>query len=487
MPPPIALSKTRLLSFIQCPRKVWLEQYSPELEDEAAIDEAAIATGRAVGDAARGIYGNGHQISNDRGLRAAVSDTAALIEAGGSDPLFEATFDHAGLTVQVDVLDRSHDGVRLIEVKASTGVRDHYYDDCAIQAWTLSQCGIEPASVVLAHVNADFEYRGDGNYTGLLTEVDVSEQVAERVAQVATLVDQTRETLDSLDEPEHPIGAHCRSPHVCPFFDHCAPDQGEFPVSGLGGSRAHQYALMQAGYTDLRDVPEDELQTDTQQRIQAHTRAGVTQAEPALRSFVEDLPYPRYYIDFETVGFAVPVWAETQPYQALPFQWSCHTESAAGQVEHREFLDLSGEPPMRGFAEELIAALGTIGPVIVYSGYEKRILRALAERFADLKPALDGIVDRLTDLLPVTKANYYDPRMLGSWSIKAVLPTIAPDLDYAALGEVQDGQAAQTAYLEAIAGETTADRREEIRAALSEYCRYDTLAMVRLVEYFARI
>jgi hypothetical protein len=76
--------------------------------------------------------------------------------------------------------------------------------------------------------------------------------------------------------------------------------------------------------------------------------------------------------------------------------------------------------------------------------------------------------------------------MHGSWSIKAVLPTVAPELGYEALGEVRDGLAAQTAYLEAIDAKTPEPRRTALRRALLDYCRHDTLALVRLVEFFAR-
>lgn len=82
------------------------------------------------------------------------------------------------------------------------------------------------------------------------------------------------------------------------------------------------------------------------------------------------------------------------------------------------------------------------------------------------------------------KRNYYHPDMRGSWSLKAVLPTVAPDLDYGDLDEVQDGVLAQVAYEEAIAPGTSAARRETIRRNLLRYCERDTLAMVRLVEYF---
>jgi hypothetical protein len=97
-----------------------------------------------------------------------------------------------------------------------------------------------------------------------------------------------------------------------------------------------------------------------------------------------------------------------------------------------------------------------------------------------------SISERLFDLHPPTKQHYYHPAMDGSWSLKAVLPTVAPDLSYAALGEVQDGLAAQSAYLEAIAPETTAPRRAALRRSLLDYCCQDTLALVRLVEFFSR-
>jgi len=41
------------------------------------------------------------------------------------------------------------------------------------------------------------------------------------------------------------------------------------------------------------------------------------------------------------------------------------------------------------------------------------------------------------------------------------------------------------AYLEAIAPDTTEERKNEIRERLLEYCKTDTLAMVKLVGFFS--
>ena len=140
---------------------------------------------------------------------------------------------------------------------------------------------------------------------------------------------------------------------------------------------------------------------------------------------------------------------------------------------------------MRSCADTLIAALGDEGPVFVYSGFEKGVLAGLAARFSGLGAPLAAIESRLVDLLPVTRAAWYHPAMKGSWSIKDVLPTVAPELDYADLGEVHDGTAAQTAFAEAIDPDTPAERADELAHGLLAYCAQDTLALVRLRRFLS--
>ena len=202
--------------------------------------------------------------------------------------------------------------------------------------------------------------------------------------------------------------------------------------------------------------------------------------DPAAAEFLGTLPYPRYYLDFETVQFAVPRWAGTRPYQQLVFQWSCHIETEPGELTHEEFLDTSGEAPMRGAAEALVAALGDAGPIFVYHDFEKWRLVEMAQLFPDLAGPLEAITGRLVDLLRLTRDHYTHPALNGSYSLKTVLPTIDPTLDHAVLDDVQDGLSAQAAFHEALDPGTPADRRETVRRALLEYCGLDTLALVRV-------
>ncbi len=128
------------------------------------------------------------------------------------------------------------------------------------------------------------------------------------------------------------------------------------------------------------------------------------------------------------------------------------------------------------------------GPIFVYfATYEKGRLRELAERHPEHAGLLQGYVDRLVDLLPLVKEYYYHPDMRGSFSIKKVLPVIAPDLDYDELDEVQEGTGAQIAYLEAAVGpNVTLERRGDIEQKLRTYCRQDTWAMVEVAYFLAQ-
>jgi len=243
--------------------------------------------------------------------------------------------------------------------------------------------------------------------------------------------------------------------------------------------------LLADGIDDIRDVPAGRLTSKIAEWARAVTVAGEPELRPAAAVELRTLAWPRYYFDFETVSFAVPVWAGTRPYQALPFQWSCHVESEDGTVGHHEYLADGDEPPMRACAESLIKALGEEGPILVYTGYEQGVLRALASRFPDLAPQLEAIVQRLFDLHPVTKANYYHPDMLGSWALKKVLPTVAPDLSYQALDMVSEGSQASDAFLQLLDDKLGVEEREALRQALLDYCKLDTLALVRLAHFLS--
>lgn len=482
------LSKSRVLEYLQCPKRLYLSVHHPELKEESADMQARFNVGHQIGEIAQQMYPDGIMIGDERNdLSAALEQTQQVLRDHPDKPIFEATFQYDGLLIRADLLIPDYAGYRMVEVKSSTSVKDYYLPDCAIQSFVTGCAGTRLSRITLMNVNSSFVYEQAGNYQGLLKETDITESIQPLKENVWLWVRDSRKLLES-SMPDIEIGPQCSSPFECPFYDHCSAGQPEYPVTllpGNIGSRGTVDMLKTKGYHDLKLVPEGVIKNPVLEKIRRVTASGIAELDYSVEKEMGCLTYPRYYLDFETIQFAVPIWLHTRPFQQLPFQWSCHIEAEDDSLGHAEFLDLSGEPPMRSFAESLIAALGKEGPILVYNqGFEKGRMRELADHFPDLAPQLVGLIDRVYDLFPTTRQHYYHPAMKGSWSIKSVLPTIAPDLDYKQLGEVQHGGDAQAAFIEAIAPETTSERREEIRQALLEYCKLDTLAMVRLTRFF---
>ncbi len=480
------LSKSRIQYGRQCPKRLWLEVHR---RDSVAWTDAALARmaqGTHFGELAQDLLGGGILIDADhRQPELALAQTRqALSEPRGKVPrLFEPAFQHDGVRVRVDALERGADGDRLIEIKSTTRVKDEHLWDCAIQTWVARGDGRDIRRIELGHVDRDFVYTTPGRYDGLLALADISAEVEARLGEIPAIVaDLKRMVVGPC--PQIATGPQCSSPYGCPFIDHCRsqePPGPAYPVDILPNAATLVDELRTQGHVDLITVPEDALANALHRRIVLASRTGEAFVSPELPALLATLPFPRHYLDLETVGFVVPRWLGTRPFQALPFQFSCHVEYANGSLSETAFIDLSGDPPMAGFLDALLAAIGDEGPILVWNrGFEAGQLRQLATLFPGHATQLESLIERMVDLLPIYRRHYYHPAQRGSWSIKAVLPTIALDLDYGALA-VGDGQAAQAAYQLAIDTATPPEKRLEIEHALRRYCSLDTLAMVQLV------
>ncbi|MFC1719920.1 DUF2779 domain-containing protein [Pseudomonadota bacterium] len=494
------LSKSRVLAAMQCPKNLYLKVNNPELEN---LDNQTIETGNRVGEIARDVLGtpSGALVGHDQELHKAIKETTELV-AAGDRPIYEATFVYEGVLVRVDLLIPENTGWQIVEVKSSGkrsfdkskkgSKRKSLVADCAIQSWVLKGCNIPVHSISLALVDNDWAYPGDGNYKGLLTLRDVKSEVEEIENQVPDWLKIARAALtDGI--PDANVGTRCNNPYKCGFWNQCWPVDEEFPVTALGGPGLVA-PLVNDGIVDVRQVTRDWLDSisgnTTRQRaikVWECTMSGRQQIDPAIHDWVASLAFPRYYLDFETVGPAIPLWAGSRPYEVTPFQYSIHIEEAPGHVTHKEFLDLSGNEPSRDLALRLINDLRDEGPVLTYSGYEQRIIEGLRNKYPDLAAPLKDVLSRLVDMMPPITECVLHPEMRGSWSIKYVAPALCPSLSYTDLEEISEGSAASEAYIEAISSDVDKDRKEKIREGLSRYCELDTVCMYEIVKVIGKL
>ena len=481
---PHTLSKSRILSYLQCPKRLYLEVHQRDLMQYSASSKVAFTIGNVVGAVAQEVLmPGGILIAYDRGLRKAVESTSKYMGELFDTTLYEATFQTQNMQVRADLLSRRQDFLDVVEVKSSTSVKDQYFVDCAIQYWVMDQAGHPPSKISLAHINNEFVYQGDGNYAYLFKVVDVTDQVIEHAKHVCDWVEQANETITG-DLPHVDVSEHCYRPYECPFIHHCWKNVKtvEYPVSQFPGlTKKQKNEILRAGYEDARDVPVGFIDNENLLARLNAFKSGEQVISQELCDELSGLKFPRYYVDFETIGFAVPIWQGTRPYEQLPFQWSCHVEQESGSIEHTKFLDTSGNAPMRAFCETLIDAVGKEGPICMYSNYERTILKSMQLRFPDMEEALQNIIERLYDLLIPIRKHYFHRDLQGSYSIKKVLPSVVPELNYDDLDNVQDGMMAQQAFLEIIHPDTSNERKQTLTDSLLQYCELDSYAMVKLV------
>ena len=473
------LSKSRITSFEQCPKKLWLSVHKPELAQYAEGAEIRFAGGNEVGKIACALHPQGVMVQAEPNLSAALASTALLMDEGHPGPIFEATFQHDGVLVRVDFLERSGESSwRAAEVKSSTGVKDYHRGDLATQIWVMREAGVELDGAAIRHIDNTFELTREGDYAGLLADAELMGGLEVMIADRAALVAEARDVLAG-DEPAIEIGEHCTSPLDCEYSAYCGrdlPAAPEWPVTVLPRGAGKKW--LEKGIENLLDLSEKDLSAKNSQILTA-TRDGVPfhDAEGA-RWEMAQWGWPRAWLDFETIAPAVPRWIGTKPYQQIPFQFSLHLEQEDGTISHHEFLSCDGSDPRRACAEALVAMVPSNATVIAYyAPFERRVLRDLAAWVPDLTEPLLEMEKATVDLLPVTRNNWYHRDQRGSWSIKAVLPTIAPELDYASL-EVKDGGNAQLAWQEAADPACNTLRREALAEALMAYCERDTWAMV---------
>lgn len=491
------LSKSKLVAFRQCPKRLWLEIHHPELRNDSAATKATFRTGHELGALAQRLYdptGSGTVIDlHAEGINAAVIRTKELLRQ--SDPIFEAGFIAEGALAFADVMLPTFDGDRIswrmVEVKSSTSVKPYQADDVAIQSFVAKASGVDLDSVAIAFINRDWVYLGGGDYRGLLSEQDLTASAFSREDEVRVWIKNAQLIAAQPQPPAVETGTQCESPFSCGFKPHCERSRTkiEYPVEWLPHmqSKALRDYLEESGAQDMREVP-DALLSDKHRMVRDATVSGTEyfDAEGAHQD-LSRYGLPAYFLDFETIQFGVPRWAGTRPFQTLPFQFSLHRLDEQGRLTHQSFLDTSGSDPSQAFASSLLEACSEPLPIFVYNiKFEGSRLRELAQRFPLMAPGLNALRGRLVDLLPIAEARYYHPSQQGSWSIKKLLPAIKPELRYDELTGVQDGGMAMDAYLKATDPVTGIEQVTDIRNQLVDYCKLDTLAMVEIWRKFSQ-
>ncbi len=489
----MTIHKATFLAAIPCGTQGW---YASRIDPEPITPGLAwrFFTGQEIGRIAREQLGTGPMMPRAPEEMAVAATTRAMSEAANR-LIYECTFVSGGFVARADALRRNAGGWDIIEVKSGKapeekvtkkGVqegapKEEYLQDLAYTVFVAKASGISLGRCILMLISRDFQY---GNGADILVEVDVTQAVMALAETFATMSVEVAAAINAVERPEPVLKFACRD---CSYFElQCIGKDIPDPLFDLPRLSEKRFDAIKS-HVRISALPAGLDLTPSQQRVVAVLQGGrPIEAREGLET-LDELEWPAHYLDFESVSPALPWFEGSGPYDAIPFQFSLHVRATPSHpLTHREYLAPIGRDWRRELVETLLPALGTVGSVLMYSSYEKRMFSYLADSFPDLREQIEAVILRLFDLEAVVKDGYCHPGFRGRTSIKFVLPAMVKDLAYEGL-TIRGGDDAAGAFALMYVNQTKSDRHDGERAALLAYCKLDTLAMVRVHEELAKI
>jgi len=477
------VSKEIFLNDIVCPTLGWLIR-SGEIDapEETLGERFRKEQGIDIGRRARAFYPRGVLV-DESDLESASERTEDLVNDSRVSTIYEGTFLADGYVAKADILKRLNDSWQIVEVKSSVNDKPEFIDDMAYTYMVIGRSDVPLSRVSLLLVSKDFRL-GMGNER-LFVELDHTDEAQDRAATFEPFWEPVEEETRSPVKPVPSLRFECRD---CTLFEKCLGKDVEnhiFEIPRLNQAKFDD--LKELGITCIEDIPEDFPLTENQARVRKCVQKRRASVGTELGQALAAVAWPAYYLDFETVMTAIPLYSDIPPYTQLPTQYSIHKCSAPGRVVHRfEYLSDPRRDCRREFAEHLIEDLNKEGSIIVYSNFEKTIINSLARTYTDLSEDLSLDMDRIIDLNAIVAKHFYHPDFHGSTSIKTTLPVLVPELSYDDL-EIADGDSAMATFAYLALGRFNDEDAESAKRDLLKYCERDTLAIVklheRLVEY----
>jgi hypothetical protein len=479
------LSKSKLMDGLQCPKKLYFDLRPPDITTKASpATKYQFDEGIEVGERARKEFPEGTLIdAKPWDYNAALALTDEAIK-NGVLTIFEAAFAYEGFFARVDILNREtqFSPWQIIEVKKTISVKDVHIRDVAIQSWIARNSGLIVESEWLMFIN---NQSVAPELKDLFSKENISNQVRKRTPTLEKELRQLSELMKSGQEPEVAIGPHCSEPYPCPFKRHCwqhVPEPSVFDLPRIGEKAWKFYEL---GQEDINLIDEAELTTKQKRALDTHKTGRRFIDKGTISKEMKSWSWPIYFLDFETVNPAIPIFDGTHPYEQVPFQFSCHVlEDREAELQHFEYLQKDSNDPRKPIAEALIKGIGPVGSVVAYNkSFEGTVLRGLAERFPAMQKQLADIADRLVDPRPILESAVYDKDFLGSFSLKSVAPALlGPAMNYKILA-ISGGSHASSCFMTLVKSKMHPNARAKLIDSMLEYCRRDTLATVGLVHW----
>ena len=472
-----AISKNIFLNTLFCQHLGWAMRRDDTGSSLTFSEEFQINQGKEVHRRARSLFPGAALIDEIR-IDSAVGKTAELIKDTNNVVIIEPAFKVGGLVARADIIEREGDGWHLIEVKSSLNPKAEYIDDMAYTAMVARASGLNIKKISLLILSN--EYRLGMNDEDLFVLIDSTDNVMQQVEIFADIMNAVEGLLDQELAPERNLTLKCKK---CGIFKDCLGSGIENHIFLIPRLSQKKFDKLDAeGIYRIQDIPDGFDLTDNQKKVHFAIKNNAPYIDEGLKSELNNIKWPAYYLDFETCITAIPLYADIAPHTQIPTQYSIHKyESIGSETGHFEYIADPAKDCRRELAEKLITDLNSEGSIIVYSSFENTRIKQLIELFPDLADQLKKVQERLVDLEKIIKENFIHPKFEGKTSIKKTLPALAPEFTYEGM-EIADGFTASAYFAYMAQGKFDKEKMDSIIGNLLEYCKLDTLGMVKLHE-----
>jgi hypothetical protein len=484
----VGISKSKFIAGLNCEKRLFLEVNHPEWKTPISSDqESKFNLGNRVGALAQERFPGGvnAEPQGERNFKDWINSTRVFLDEK-RPVIYEAAFSFEGSFCALDILVREEDDIVAIEVKSSKEAKEIYVLDAAYQYYVMSQLGFQPKRFYLLLIEGTYVRERVLDVNQLFQKVDITDRVVHLQDSIKKNVLQFTAMLAAGIEPQREIGPHCSSPYSCSFYAHCSAHLPKInPITSLRGSTEKVWDLHKKGVYSIEAIPSD-YPLQAKQLVQVNgVKFGdsILRIEP-IKKFINDVKYPLHFFDFETVWPAIPVAEGISPFGHLAFQYSMHIIHSDELNTHKEYLAnpdeiFQGVNTEFELIQQMKSDFHSEGSIVAYNAtFEKNRLKDMKKRFPSEADFLDNLISRFVDLMELFRPQniYYLPAMKGSYSIKNVLPAIAPEFSYSDL-VIGNGGEASSIFETKCAGSFEGNW-EETRTALLKYCERDTYGMV---------
>ena len=466
------LSKTDYLQFLECPKSLWLMKNKPDLypaSKSSPYEDKLAKEGYEVQKIVQDLVKHRHK-----------TDKVS----------FEKPFStKSGLYAVADIIVEKNSGeLDIYEVKSASSVEKTHLFDATFQSIAVKETGKKIESIFIVHLNKEYVRGDELEVDKMVTFSNVSNRVETLVKQTRNNIERALRLIDQKKISEEQCTCLLLSKsHHCQSFKYFNRNITIPSIYNL--PRIHKNKIkkfVSESRFSLNSVEYDEV-SERQQLVlkAAKDKTPVINLE-YIKKFYKRIKFPLFFLDYETYSSAIPIIKGAKPHAHLPFQFSVHKQMTPNSgIEHFEYLAESAELPEK-FLSELEKVIGEKGTVISWhKSFENTRNKEMGDLFPEKKDFLLKLIKRTIDLENIFKMGYVDINFMGSTSIKKVLPVIVPSLTYEGMA-VANGTDAMIAFAKMISLESK-DKRKKLRNEMLEYCKLDTLAMVKIYEKIKKI